>query len=211
MNSQTSLNRPISTPKQLLVEGRTAEIFFREWIESTELKNELQVRDFGSVSNLTGYLKVFTALKDFREKVITIGIVRDAEQNSAASVFQSICSSLTTVGLTPPAALNSTSESPTRTAVFVLPDCDHSGMLETLCWQVLQSDPKLGDQLKCVADYLDCVRHKTRIRNETKARIWTYFSGLGEFDPLLGHSARAKKWDWACPAFAKLSSFLTAL
>jgi hypothetical protein len=211
MSWQDSLRRQIRTPKQLLVEGRTAEMFFREWIEAIGLEEEIEARDFGSISNLTEYLKVFAALRDVREKVIAIGIVRDAEQDPPAAVFQSVCLSFAAAKLTPPAALNRTSDQAPRTGVFVLPDCKRAGMLETLCWEALQNDPKFAGQLECVAAYIDCLRPKACIRNETKARIWTYLSGFGEFEPQLGRSAQAKKWDWTNPAFADLSAFLKSL
>ena len=54
-----SLRRPIQTSKQLLVEGRTAEIFFREFTEALGLKEQVQVRDFGSLEELTPYLELF--------------------------------------------------------------------------------------------------------------------------------------------------------
>ena len=46
-----SLERPLQAPKQLLVEGRTPEIFFREWIEWLGLKAQMEVRDFLSLSD----------------------------------------------------------------------------------------------------------------------------------------------------------------
>ncbi len=68
MSWETSLQRPILTPKQLLVEGRTPEMFFREWVENTNLRQQIQVRDFGSISNLTGYLKVFVSYRAFQRE-----------------------------------------------------------------------------------------------------------------------------------------------
>ena len=154
MSWETSLQRPILTPKQLLVEGRTPEMFFREWVENTNLRQQIQVRDFGSISNLTGYLKVFVSYRAFREKVASVGVIRDAEVHSATTVFDSVCRSFTSAGLNAPSALSCASAGTPRTAVFVLPDCSQQGMLETLCWQVLQADKKFAGHLECVTAYL---------------------------------------------------------
>ncbi len=47
-----SLKRSIETPAQLLVEGWTAEIFFRELVEFLKLQTQIQVRDFGDIGSL---------------------------------------------------------------------------------------------------------------------------------------------------------------
>ena len=100
-----SLKRPIQAPKQLLVEGRTAEIFFREWVEALGLEGQVEVRDFGSLTVLTDFLKVFTGYKEFRESVVSVGIIRDAEDMPAESAFRFVCYSLQVVGLTCPGGL----------------------------------------------------------------------------------------------------------
>jgi hypothetical protein len=85
-------------------------------------------------------------------------------------------------------------------------------MLETLCWSVLEADPKYAPQLKCVNEFLACVRRAAvEVKNETKARIWSYRAGRGRFDPQVGRAAQAKEWDWNSPALTKLSTFLKNL
>jgi hypothetical protein len=207
-----SLGRPIKAPKQLLVEGRTPEIFFREWIEAIGLKGQLEVRDYLSLNDLTPFLKVFTGYKEFRDMVTSVAIVRDAEANPASSAFDSVCAALTAVNLSCPGAIATFSAGIPRTGIFVLPDCRSPGMLETLCWSVLRADPKSAPHLQCVTDYLACLRKtKAETRNETKARVWTYLAGRGHFDPQVGRAAQAKVWDWASPAFQPLSAFLKSL
>jgi hypothetical protein len=210
MREWPSMERPIRAPKQLLVEGRTAEIFFREWIQ--RLGVGVDVRDYGSIGDLTNYLKDFTSRPEFREGVNSMAIIRDAEDNPAESAFASVCSSLGAVGIACPigAGLFSTAEH--RAGVFILPDCNQPGMLETLCWSVLEANPTNAPHLECVDEYLACVRNAgVEIKNETKARIWTYLAGWGRFDPQVGRAARANAWDWDSPALTKLSTFLKTL
>src|SRR5262245_30113472 len=99
---KSPLGEEIETPAQLLVEGRTPEIFFREMIEYLSLKDRIQVRDFGGIGDLTAYLKTFTQLADFVEKVTSLGIIRDAEDKLASDGFTSVCASLKIAGIEPP-------------------------------------------------------------------------------------------------------------
>src|SRR5258708_33786007 len=94
MMKQRISDRSILVPKQILLEGRTPEMFFREWIMATGLEHSAEARNFGSLQELTPYLKVFTKLQRFREFVTSIAIIRDAEDQPAKSGFDSVCSSL---------------------------------------------------------------------------------------------------------------------
>ena len=207
-----SLGRKINTPGQLLVEGRTPEIFFREWLEAIGLKDKVEVRDYKSLTDLTDFLKVFTRLKEFQESVVSLAIIRDAEDKPASYGFNSVCSALRAVSLTCPAALGSFSNGTPRTGVFVLPDCQQAGMLETLCWSVLEDDEKITGQLECVAGYLACLRNSGgKIHNEPKAKVWTHLAGKGHFDPQVGRAAQKKVFDWGSEALKPLSQFLKSL
>lgn len=62
----------INASKQLLVEGRTPQIFFVEWIKALGLTGQIEVRDFGSISQLRAFLKLFTTQQGFRERVTTL-------------------------------------------------------------------------------------------------------------------------------------------
>jgi hypothetical protein len=122
----------IKLPKQLLVEGKTAELFFQEAIRAMALNDQIEVQNFKGIDELSGYLKVFQGLKEFREKVISVGIIRDAE-DSVNAAFNSVQHSLAAAGLPKPTSMNTFIEGPPRTAIFILPDCKATGMLETLC------------------------------------------------------------------------------
>ncbi len=212
MKEWPSLSRPINAQKQLLVEGRTPEIFFREWIEALGLKGIVEVRDYGSLDELTDFLKVFTGRKEFRESVVSVGIIRDAEDKPASAAFQSVCSSLQATGLTAPNSCGIFSNGPLRTGVFVLPDCQQPGMLETLCWSTLESEPGKKEQVDCVMAHLACLSSaKVETRNVPKAKVWTYLAGRGAFDPMVGRAAQAKIWDWQNATLRPLAEFLKSL
>ena len=205
-------DRPVQAPKQLLVEGRTDEMFFREFVEAMGLRNQLEVRDFGSVDDLAAFLRHFAGLKEFRERVVSLGVIRDAESKPAIAGFQAVCACLRKAGLAPPDAIGSVSGSTPRVGVYILPDCQLPGMLETLCWSVLEADPNLVQELACVTKFMDCLRmNKVPIVNEAKAKVWAHLSGRGKFDPLVGRAAQNKVWDWQSPALKPVADFLGSL
>lgn len=210
-NRDRSLRREIHAPKQLLVEGRTAEIFFREWIQDTQRHDDIQVRDFGSIAELTGYLKVFCSQKKFKELVSSLGIIRDAETSSPHDAFQSVRASLEAAGLTSPSSLGHLSNGTPKTSIYILPDCNQNGMLESLCWMALHNDPDHEHHTTCVVDYINCVRQKISVQNQEKAKVWAFLAGFGDFDPLLGRAAQAKLWKWDCGALAHLAEYLKSL
>jgi hypothetical protein len=212
MREWVSLQRPIKAPKQLLVEGRTPEIFFRQWVEAQGRKESIEVRDFCSLAELTDFLKVFTGYRQFKESVESIGIIRDAEDKPADAAFQSVRASLRAVNLATPETQGIFSSAPKRTGVFILPDCESVGMLETLCWSALEADPALAQELECVKAHFHCLGQANVLtRNLEKAKVWTYLAGRGEFDPQVGRAAQNKVWDWNSPALRRLGRFLGEL
>ena len=207
-----SMKRRIQAPKQLLVEGRTPEIFFREWVEALGRKEAIEVRDFRSLDELTDFLKVFTSYKEFKESVESIGIIRDAEDKPADAAFQSVCASLRAVNLAAPETRGVFCNAPRRTGVFILPDCERAGMFETLCWDVLEANPAIAAELECVKAHFHCLAGaKVQPKNLEKAKVWMYLAGRGEFDPQVGRAAQNKVWDWNSPALRRLDRFLGQL
>lgn len=210
MRDWPSLKRPIVAPKQLLVEGRTPEIFFREWVQALGIP--VEVRDYGSIHDLTDYLAALKGRPEFQGGVNSLAIVRDAEENPAGAAFDSVCASLRAAGIECPAAMGMFGSAVPKAGVYILPDCKQPGMLETLCWSVLEANERHATQVKCVKEYLTCVRGaNVQIENESKAKVWSYLAGLGKFDPQVGRAAQNSVWDWNSPVLAHLATFLKTL
>jgi hypothetical protein len=234
MSDRKSLLREIETPAQLLVEGRTPEIFFREMVEHLDLKDRIQVRDFGSIGDLTDYLKTFTQLADFIEKVNSLGIIRDAEDKPAIHGFTSVCASLKIARIEPPdkigevvrktiGAKGDDAESDhhpdkvgevarktINVGVFILPDCQNEGMLETVCLEAVANEVEV---LKCMDDYFNCL-HSKKVnlpKNITKAKTWTFLATKNLSDPQVGRAAQKKIWPWDSTALEKLRMFLNSI
>ncbi len=210
MSLPASLKRSIETPAQLLVEGRTAEIFFRELAEFLNLQTQIQVRDFGDIDNLTAYLETFTQLEKFIEKVSSLGIIRDAEDKPAYSAFSSVCDSLKVVKIEPPQNVGRVQQNTIKVGVFILPDCQNEGMLETLC---LQSVNDQVATMACVEGYFECLE-KNGVNlppNMAKARIWAFLATQKISDPQVGRAAQANVFPWNSDAFKPLREFIAAL
>jgi hypothetical protein len=228
MPQKESQDRDITTTAQLLVEGRTPEMFFREIVEKhLSVKEKLEVREFKNNESLTTFLKVFTRRPEFIEKVQSLGIIRDAEDQPARSAFQSVCSSLKAVGITPPNRIGEiqscTFQMPEiageaqqreiKIGVFILPDCNGKGMIETLCLKSLDEEVSHLATLKCADDYFTCLASNEGIqpRNLDKAKTWTYLSAFGTFEPQVGRAAQKRIWKWDNIAFQPLMKFLKIL
>src|SRR5437867_4189474 len=127
---QLSLDRPITTAGQLLVEGRVPEMFFREMVSAYSWTDAIEVRTFGDISkdNLQTYLELLTQKAVFKEKVERIGIIRDAEESTAAAAFQSVQTALRGAQLPVPGAMKNWEGGPLAVGVFILPNCQHAGM-----------------------------------------------------------------------------------
>ena len=89
--------KEITQSKQLLVEGRDVEAFFYPFLESMGI-SDIQIQNYGGIGELASFLKQFVLSPRYRQHfVISIGIVRDAEQN-AVDAFKSVCGALEKVG-----------------------------------------------------------------------------------------------------------------
>jgi len=210
---QQSLDRPITTEGQLLVEGRTPEMFYREMVAACALQNAIEVRTFGDVSkdNLQARLEIFTQKATFKERVKRLGIIRDAEEGSAASAFSSVQAALRDAGLPAPQQLSRLEGSPLGVTVFILPNCKDAGMLEDLCLTAATEaeQGQSGATLPCVDEFFACLeRRGKKPINPAKARFAGYALACDVVDPQLGRAAQMGAIPWNAKAFDLLKTFL---
>lgn len=196
-------------PKQLLVEGRDAEAFFYPFLESMEV-TDIEIHNYGSITELAGFLKQFIRNADFRQLPVTsIGIVRDAE-DSAEGAFQSICSALKNANLPVPIQNNlGVDVQNLRVSTFILPNGKQSGMLETLILKAVENESSLD----CVEQYLQCVKQAIGVepRVMDKARFLAFLAAQQEYKPVTGHAARAGYLNFSSSIYAPLKTFIRAL
>jgi hypothetical protein len=198
---------PIVEPKQLVVEGQDAIVFFEALLSKMGL-TEIQLQNFGGVDELRGFLSALQRQSGFGHIVTSVGIVRDAERD-ATSAFQSACSALQNSGLNAPDQPEEFDGSDPRVGVLILPDAENAGMLETLCLRSVISDPGM----QCVEEYFDCIDQQLPElpKNMDKAKVQAFLASRPEQVVHLGLAAHKGYWQWGDPAFDHVKRFLSSL
>jgi hypothetical protein len=202
-----SSRSPIIHSKILLVEGKDAFYFFKALLRCMDLLEQIEIRNFGGIQDLTRYLKTLTISPGFIQ-ITSLGIVRDAEVDARAA-FHSVCNSLNHVGLRAPLEPNSLSTGEPSTAIFILPDCFSPGMLESLCLKAVQDDPAFA----CIDNYFECLkaRRSDPPGNIPKAQIQVFLASRERPGLLLGEAAQKGYWPWNSSVFDPLKHFILAL
>ena len=203
MAEQTRIEKPI----QLLVEGKDQLNFFEAFIRREELQNDMQVRNFGGVNQLRGFLLALVDSPGF-ETVVSMGIVRDAE-NCAEAARQSVRDSLRNAGLPVPEDADGRDDGPV-VQILVLPgEGSEAGMLETLLCRSVADKPVN----ECIEDFFGCANGlpEVDVRRPDKARAQAYLATLPEPQVSVGVAAHKGYWPLDHDAFAEVRNFLAGL
>ncbi|MBN1565153.1 MAG: hypothetical protein JXA10_15015, partial [Anaerolineae bacterium] len=94
-------------------------------------------------------------------------------------------------------------------AVYIWPDCEHEGTLETLCLESVRRDPARD----CVESYFACLEEQLDALPKAihKAQLHAFLASRERPDLRLGEAARKGYWPWDHPVFNALKDFLRAL
>lgn len=200
-------NISITEPRQLLVEGQDEKLLFGALARHLG-KTHIQIHNYEGKDKLRRFLRTLVGTSGFGEQVESVGIVRDADNNSA-SAFQSIADSAAACGLPRPSGILEPTAGSPKVTVLVVPFGSETGMLEDVCLQSVAGDPKLN----CVDDYFNCLEQASseRPRIQAKARAHAYLASREESDLRLGEAAQRGYWPWSSPAFSKLEEILNLL
>lgn len=173
---------------QLLVEGNDVRNFFEAFIKHHSKKlslEEIQIQNFGGVSELRDFLEGFVSMTGFHN-VRSIGIVRDAEmqdaeksaENAAENAFKSVQGALKNAELPVPDCPEKRKvDGKLAVEVLILPGGDHKeGMLETLLCQTF-AGTKIDD---CISEFFQCVEplleEPIKKHRKDKARAFVYLA-----------------------------------
>ena len=195
--------KEIKSVIQLLVEGNDPRNFFEAFIEHLALA-DIQIQNFGGVSELGGFLRAFVNSPGF-STVRRLGIVRDAE-TSAEGAFQSIQSALSNAALpVPDSPVECTGGSP-AVAVLILPGDNRQGMLETLLCESIAATPVEG----CIDDFFNCVEAlpDVSVGRSDKARAHAYLTTKPNPHFSVGVAAKNDYWDLNHSVFSTVRDFL---
>ncbi len=192
---------------QLLVEGNDQRNFFEAFIDHLSLA-DIQIQNFGGVTDLRPFLSILVKRSGFRETVQSIGIVRDAE-TSAQAAFQSVRSSLENAGLPVPNQPERRFSGSPAVTVLILPGDNRPGMLETLLNETFANTPEEA----CINAFFECVEAvpTVSINNPDKARAYAYLTTKPNPHHSVGMAAKQSYWDLNHPVFDQVRQFLRAL
>ena len=207
MASDSADQQIISRSKLLLVEGENERRFFVALLGRLELSDGLQVLNYGGKTQLRPFLSTLHLAPGYSD-LTALGVTRDADE-SFASAFQSICSSLGNAGLGVPDQTRVLTSGKPSVSVFVLPNCSSPGMLETLNLSAVQDDPAM----LCVERYFQCLEESASIpsKNPDKARAHAFLASRTKPELRVGEAAEAGYWQLDSPVYDPLKSFLLAL
>ena len=137
-----------------------------------------------------------------------IGIVRDADQD-AAGAWRSVCDAVASSGLEPPDRHAAFSDASPSVGIFIMPDGESNGVLETLCRRAVAEKPAAH----CVERYLTCLDEHDAMssRNRDKSFAHAYLASRRDPVARVGEAGRQGVWNFEHEAFAALDSFLRSL
>ena len=188
----------------LLVEGRDESHLFEKLIETcfSDDKPWIQVMDIGGKTMLGRNLKT-VALS--RPSLRSIGIVRDADASSSDS-FKSVRDSVQQAGYTPPPAHAEFSDASPAIGIFIVPDGNEPGAIETICRRSVQDD----EISQCVDAYMECLAIHNALKSTIPDKTFTHAYLAATHDPVarVGEGALQGVWDFQSPAFANLRQFI---
>jgi hypothetical protein len=191
---------PITQSKVLLVEGRTPLHFFDAILKHLGLRDHIEIHDFGSVNNLRNALRALAISSGFRTQVKSLGVVRDAESD-AKTARQSVDDALAAAELA----------QGVETSVFILPDNNRPGMIETLCLDSVRDEPVFA----CVEDFFECAKNHgidpSSSPQAPKSYAQAFLALQDKIEPYPGRAAYHGYWPWDSPVFDELKEFLRAL
>ena len=192
--------QPVTLEKLLLVEGDTPAHFFEAFLKYLSIDKEIEIRNYKGISELGIYLRTISSTAEFRTKVKSLGITRDAEANPVGAL-NSVNAAIKAANL--PKNVN--------VEVSILPDEHTEGMIETLFLQSVSETPVF----KCVNEFFDCVEGKgiSLPTGPIKAKhyVQVYLATLKEAQMMPGIAAYRGAWDFSEASFNKLGEFLTRL
>lgn len=198
---------PLSLSKLLVVEGDTPMHFCEAMLRHLKLENDIEIRSFGGIGDFGLFIGDLARSADFG-KVLSLGVVRDAE-NDASAALASVQHALTAAGLTPART------PPVQTSIFILPDNRNPGMIETLCMQAVQGEATLAGPFQCVQDFFFCLSKggvalpalPVLAKNQAQA----YLATLKTTQMFPGVAAYHSAWPLQSALFAPLKRFLQSM
>lgn len=203
---QSAHPNKISSNNLLLVEGDHDKIIFSKLLEFLGL-DDFQVVSANGKEAFSPLLRLIITDDRFND-LNAIGIIRDAD-NDFNGAFRSIQGAFRKASLTVPDRPLTFTESKPKNGIFIMPDNNTNGDLESLFLDSVVQEPVM----ECVDQYFDCLENLTGNEHPkpTKAKVQVYLASKPEGDLHLARAAQKDYWDWENEVFQNIKDFLLSM
>ena len=205
-------------PRLLIVEGTDEREFFDAFIRrmGREFPNiiNIQILPGGGKDKqqtLINAIRITPGFNDTTNRVASIGIVRDADENPT-SAFESVHNALQRARLPAPGRPLLPAGGTPQVVVMIMPGQGSTGALEDLCLSSVDKDPAI----ECIKTYFSCLEEKLpeneQPKNKSKAKVQAFLSSRREILRDLGTAAQKNYWgNWDHEVFSEIRQFLQIL
>lgn len=199
----------IESPKLLLVEGKDEKNLFEELIKDVNLQESYEVHNYRGEDKLRAVLPTLANTEGFDDLEALI-ITQDADDRPA-DTFSSVQQAIEDVDVTDLPIPNDPFEiepGKPSVCVFIFPDGEREGCLETLCIESVQSEQH--DVFDCVEEYLSCIRDtpKGQPNSIEKARAHAYIASTESPNSSVGVAAKQGFWNLDHEVFEPIRDIL---
>lgn len=190
------------TPVLVLAEGQD-DVGFIQGLCKFGRVDGVAVRSYDGKPKLRGMLQ--TIRSSLPEPVRVLVVLRDADE-SAVDAARSISNALVTFGFAAPTTHGTFADGEPAVGLWVVPDGQREGCLDTLCWDALQGHP----ERPCVEQFLSCVSlaGNRSIEEPMKAPIRAWLATRGGAETRIGNAAAIGSLPLEATAFRPLLEFL---
>lgn len=193
-----SKSNTIQKTKLLIVEGNHERDFFEAWLRILGTQ-DIQVMPIGGKYLLRDNLTALVKQRLF-PTVTSMVVVRDADDNPAGA-FDSVCSALTSVGLTRPSQVYTFTPGMPAIAVVIVPGANRSGALEELLLETVDVDPVAVSAQTFITDTMallatNGLRNPPPAHRYGKACTHAFLATFEEPDKDLGKAALSGVWNF---------------
>lgn len=208
-NPRPSRNQKIERPIAIAVEGADYLHLLLSQLDGPPEFEQVQLLNFGGISDLSKWLAAFKSLDQSRVKVEKLGIICDAEAD-AKNAAKHVKSCLRKNDYPVPNRSGEMASLANRpsSSFLIVPVGRESGCLEDACWDaVVDVEP-----IPCAEQFLTCVdRSNKNDAWRSKVKIHAMISASDQPSITLGQSASAGMWDFNASSLKGILDFVRKL
>jgi hypothetical protein len=187
----------------ILVEGNDEVQLLQALLRDRDAVKVL-ICDCAGRDNIPRCVKAMKVAHGFRENVLSLGVIRDADTDPA-SAAAAIRAALRNADLPEPTEPLQLAGIQPKVAFYVLPNPDEPGNLEDLCLQSVSS----GSAVQCVDAYFDCLARTDNPPTVTsKRRMQVYLASQTPLKQRVGHGIAEEFFPLTGTVFDSLRQFL---